>query len=79
VLLIGMRMPPNYGRDYADRFYAMYGTLAKQIRRTGAFMLEGVADKPELFQPDRLHPLASAHPSLLANIWPTLQKSLKAK
>ncbi|WP_374361318.1 arylesterase [Pseudoduganella danionis] len=80
VLLIGMRMPPNYGRDYADRFYAMYGTLAKQIQAPLVpFMLEGVADKPELFQPDRLHPLASAHPVILANIWPTLQKSLKAK
>jgi acyl-CoA thioesterase-1 len=80
VLLIGMRMPPNYGRAYADKFYAMYGTLAQQIKAPLVpFMLEGVADKPELFQPDRLHPLASAHPIILANIWPTLQKSLKAK
>ncbi|MTW34578.1 arylesterase [Pseudoduganella danionis] len=80
VMLVGMRMPPNYGRDYADKFYAMYGTLAKQINAPLVpFMLEGVADKPELFQPDRLHPVASAHPVILANIWPTLQKTLKAK
>jgi len=80
VMLIGMRMPPNYGRDYTERFFAMYGTLAKQIKAPLVpFMLEGVADKPELMQPDRLHPLASAHPAILANIWPTLQKSLKAK
>jgi len=80
VMLIGMRMPPNYGRDYADKFFAMYGTLSKDIKAPLVpFMLDGVADKPQLFQPDRLHPLAEAHPIILANIWPTLQKTIKAK
>jgi acyl-CoA thioesterase-1 len=80
VMLIGIRMPPNYGRDYADKFYAMYGTLSKDIKAPLVpFMLDGVADKPQLFQADRLHPLAEAHPIILANIWPTLQKSIKAK
>lgn len=80
VMLIGMRMPPNYGRDYADKFFAMYGTLSKGIKAPLVpFMLDGVADKPQLFQPDRLHPLAEAHPIILANIWPTLQKTIKAK
>jgi acyl-CoA thioesterase-1 len=80
VMLIGMRMPPNYGRDYADRFYAMYGSLSKDIKAPLVpFMLDGVADKPQLFQPDRLHPLAEAHPVILANIWPVLQKTIKAK
>ena len=80
VMLIGMRMPPNYGRDYADKFFAMYGTLSKEIKAPLVpFMLDGVAEKPQLFQPDRLHPLAEAHPIILANIWPTLQKTLKAK
>ncbi|MRW91937.1 arylesterase [Duganella sp. FT80W] len=80
VMLIGMRMPPNYGRDYADKFFAMYGKLSKDIKAPLVpFMLDGVADKPQLFQPDRLHPLAEAHPTILANIWPQLQKSLKAK
>jgi acyl-CoA thioesterase-1 len=80
VMLIGMRMPPNYGRDYADKFFAMYGTLSKEIKAPLVpFMLEGVAEKPQLFQPDRLHPLAEAHPIILANIWPTLQKTIKAK
>jgi acyl-CoA thioesterase-1 len=80
VILIGMRMPPNYGRDYADKFFAMYGTLSKEIKAPLVpFMLEGVAEKPQLFQPDRLHPLAEAHPIILANIWPTLQKTIKAK
>ncbi|MFS2002335.1 arylesterase [Duganella sp. CT11-25] len=80
VMLIGMRMPPNYGRDYADKFFAMYGTLSQEIKAPLVpFMLEGVAEKPQLFQPDRLHPLAEAHPIILANIWPTLQKTIKAK
>jgi acyl-CoA thioesterase-1 len=80
VMLIGMRMPPNYGRDYADKFFAMYGTLSKEVKAPLVpFMLEGVAEKPQLFQPDRLHPLAEAHPIILANIWPTLQKTIKAK
>lgn len=80
VMLIGMRMPPNYGRDYADKFFAMYGTLSKEIKAPLVpFMLDGVAEKPALFQPDRLHPLAEAHPIILANIWPTLQKTIKAK
>ncbi|WP_202424278.1 arylesterase [Duganella levis] len=80
VMLIGMRMPPNYGRDYADKFFAMYGALSKDIKAPLVpFMLDGIADKPQLFQPDRLHPLAEAHPTILANIWPTLQKTIKAK
>lgn len=79
-MLIGMRIPPNYGRDYSDKFFAMYGALGKEFNAPLVpFMLEGVADKIALFQPDRLHPLAQAHPTILANIWPVLQKTIKAK
>lgn len=80
VLLVGMRMPPNYGRDYADKFFAMYGALSKDEKVPLApFMLDGVAQKPQLFQPDHLHPLAEAHPIILGNIWPHLQPILKTK
>ena len=80
VLLVGMRMPPNYGRNYTEQFYAMYGALSKEIKAPLVpFMLEGVADKPQLLQPDRLHPLAAAHPTILANIWPTLQKMIRSR
>jgi acyl-CoA thioesterase-1 len=80
VLLVGMRMPPNYGRDYADKFFAMYGNLSKDVKVPLApFLLDGIAQKPELFQPDRLHPLAQAHPIILGNVWPYLQPILKAK
>ena len=74
VLLVGMRMPPNYGRDYTEHFFNMYKTLATQLKAPLVpFMLEGVADKPALFQADRLHPIAAAHPAILANIWPQFQ------
>ncbi len=80
VLLVGMRMPPNYGRDYADKFFAMYGKLSKQLKAPLVpFMLDGVADKAQLFQADRLHPTAEAHPIILANIWPQLLPMLKVR
>ena len=66
VLLVGMRMPPNYGRAYTERFFGMYKKLSTQYKAPLVpFMLEGVADKPALFQADRLHPTAagpSDHP-----------------
>ena len=78
VLLIGMRIPPNYGRDYTERFFGMYQRLSAQFKAPLVpFMLEGVADKPALFQQDRLHPTAQAHPIILNNIWPTFEKMVK--
>jgi acyl-CoA thioesterase I len=78
VLLIGMRLPPNYGRDYAEQFFALYGKLAKETRSSLVpFLLDGVADQPQLFQTDRLHPNADAHPIMLQNVWPHLQALLK--
>jgi acyl-CoA thioesterase I len=80
VLLVGMRMPPNYGRDYTERFFGMYKNLATQYKSPLVpFMLDGVADKPTLFQADRLHPNASAHPIILANIWPQFAALVKAR
>ena len=80
VLLVGMRMPPNYGRDYTERFFGMYKKLSQQFKSPLVpFMLEGVADKPKLFQSDRLHPNADAHPIILANIWPEFVGLVKAR
>lgn len=80
VLLVGMRLPPNFGRSYTEQFFAMYGKLARECKAPLVpFMLEGVADKTELFQADRLHPLAAAHPTILANIWPSLLPMLKTR
>ena len=80
VVLVGMRMPPNYGRDYGDKFYAMYGKLAKEWQAPLVpFMFEGIADQPQLFQADRMHPNAQAHPAILKNIWPRLAPLLGAR
>ena len=80
VVLIGMQLPPNYGRKYGGEFAALYATLAK-ARGTALvpFLLHGVADVPQaetLFQRDGIHPLATAHPTILANVWPVLQPLL---
>jgi len=80
VLLAGMQMPPNYGRKYGEDFAALFVNVA---RHEGAalvpFLLKGVADAPNseaLFQADRIHPRAEAHPAILNNVWPVLKPLL---
>lgn len=79
VLLVGMQMPPNYG-PVAEQFAALYGELARQEKTALVpFLLAGVADRPDAdawFQPDRIHPLARAHPLMLDNVWPALKPLL---
>src|SRR5450830_1566924 len=78
VLLIGMKIPPNYGKEYTQRFFALYATLAKEQKiRLVPFLLEGIADRDDLFQADKIHPIASAHPLILNNVWPQLTPLLK--
>lgn len=78
VVLVGMRMPPNYGAEYANSFHALYGELAKKYDVLLVdFFLEGVALDDSLMQADGIHPNATAQPKLLDNLWPTLSKVLK--
>lgn len=81
VLLLGMQVPPNYGQAYAKEFAAAFSQVAHDNQAALVpFFLKGVADGAEaskLFQPDRIHPLAQAHPTLLNNVWPVLQKLLR--
>jgi len=78
VLLVGMRMPTNYGPAYADGFHALYGELAKQYNLPLVpFFLEGVALDPEMIQEDGIHPTAQAQPTLLNNLWTALHPLLK--
>jgi acyl-CoA thioesterase-1 len=81
VLLVGMQVPPNYGRKYSDDFAALFASVARQEDvALVPFMLKGVADAPNaeaLFQPDRIHPRGEAHPAILANIWPVLAPLLR--
>ncbi|MBZ8138858.1 arylesterase [Rubrivivax gelatinosus] len=81
VVVVGMEVPPNYGRRYAEDFSAAFARVA---RETGAalvpFLLRGVADIPEaetLFQADRIHPTAQAQPTMLDNVWPVLKPLLR--
>ena len=81
VVIVGMQVPPNYGRRYGEDFSQLFATVAKAERTALVpFLLEGVADGPDaesLFQPDRIHPKAEAHPRMLANVWPVLQPLLR--
>lgn len=77
VLLVGMRLPPNYG-PYADEFAQVFVELAR-TRKVPLlpFLLEPVATRPELFQADQLHPTAAAQPLLLEHLWGTLAPLVK--
>ncbi|HXQ64025.1 MAG TPA: arylesterase [Steroidobacteraceae bacterium] len=78
VLLIGMRMPGNYGPEYTAKFYATFGSVAKAERvALVPFLLERIALDEARFQADRLHPDAVAQPALLETVWPVLQPLLR--
>ena len=79
VLLLGVRLPPNYGERYTHEFAAMYDQLAAE-RKTALlpFLLERVALTPGLMQEDGLHPNAQGQPLLLENVWPRLLPLLRA-
>lgn len=80
VLLVGMRVPPNYGRRYADDFAALFETVSRESKAALVpFLLKDVADRPDArdwFQPDGIHPLAKAHPVMLDHVWSGLKPLL---
>lgn len=80
VLLVGIQVPPNYGKRYTAEFEQSFAQIAKD---TGVplvpFLLRGVADVPDAlrwFQDDRIHPNEAAQPKLLDNVWPELEAML---
>jgi len=75
VLLLGMQIPPNYGKRYAGLFSESYQVLAQahQVALV-PFFLDGVATDPNLMQADGIHPSAAAQAQLLDNVWPQLQQ-----
>ena len=78
VLLVGMRIPPNYGLPYTKSFEAVFADLGKQLEVARVpFLLEGVALNPDLVQGDGIHPRAEAQPRLLENVWPHLAPLLR--
>lgn len=70
VLLAGMRLPPNYGRPYAEEFRRMYEAVARQHRAAlMPFLLDGVGGHPRLNQPDGIHPTAEGHRLIAERLW----------
>ncbi|MCB1824691.1 MAG: arylesterase [Candidatus Competibacteraceae bacterium] len=79
VLLAEMRIPPNYGPLYAQKFQATFGELAQHYAiPLIPFLLDGVAGHPALIQDDGLHPRAEAQPRILDNVWTVLEPALKS-
>jgi acyl-CoA thioesterase I len=80
VLLVGVRMPPNYGEDYARGFAGAFAELAgKHNIALLPDLLEGFAEKLSHFQPDRIHPTEAAQPAVLKNVWTKLSPLLGKK
>jgi len=79
VLVVGMRMPPNYGPAYVQRFDATFAEVAKAHKSALVpFLFDGFADDEAMFQPDRVHPTVAAQPKLLDNVWRELKPLLGA-
>ena len=77
VLIVGQRLPPNYG-PYATQFHEAFAAVAREKKTALVdFLLDGVATRPELFQADNLHPTAEAQPMLLETVWQGLAPLLK--
>lgn len=79
VVLIGMRVPPNYGSRYTDKFHAVYGDVARHYKLPLVpFLLEGFAQQADWFQADGIHPSQRAQPVMLETVWRTLAPLLGA-
>jgi acyl-CoA thioesterase-1 len=80
VLLVGMRIPPNYGPQYAQAFEQSFADLAKKYKTAYVpFLLAQVADRRENFQTDNLHPTAAVQSKILDTVWQGLKPLLKSK
>jgi acyl-CoA thioesterase-1 len=78
VLVLGMKMPPNYGPDYSRQFQNAFESVAKQHNTILVpFFLEDFADQPEFFLTDRIHPAENAQPLILERVWKALRPLLK--
>lgn len=78
ILLVGMQLPPNYGKAYTQKFQAIYPQVAQRYKlRLVPFLLEGIANDDRLFQADRIHPTAAAQLIMLDNVWKRLQPMLR--
>ena len=77
VLLLGIRMPPNYGPEYTEQFRSSYSDVAREKNLPLVpFLLNDVAQSASLMQTDGIHPNELGQPQLLANVWPSLKPLL---
>jgi len=77
VIVVGIRIPPNYGRNYTEGFYGTFADVAQQSNAALVpFILEGFTDSPDFFQADRIHPNAQAQTRILQTVWPVLEPLL---
>jgi len=80
VLVAGIRIPPNYGREYTERFYGAFENVAKQQQTALVpFFLEGFSDSADFFQADRIHPSAQAQTRILQTVWPVLEPMIVSR
>jgi acyl-CoA thioesterase-1 len=78
ILLLGMRMPPNYGLQFTEQFRATFSDIAREKKAALVpFLLNDIALSPNLMQDDDIHPNALGQPKLLENVWPALQPLLR--
>ncbi|MGE5794427.1 MAG: arylesterase, partial [Bacteroidota bacterium] len=78
VLVVGMRIPPNYGPKYTQAFYDAFAEVARETKSAYVpFLLERIADQRTYFQPDQIHPTAEAQPLLLDTVWKGLEPLIR--
>ena len=78
VLLVGMQLPPNYGKPYTEKFRALFGEVAKAERTALVpFLFAGFAERRDAFQADGIHPAAAVQGQMLDTVWPQLRPLLK--
>jgi acyl-CoA thioesterase-1 len=74
VLLLGMRIPPNYGQRYSELFANQYTLIAKDLNvNLVSFLLQGIAGQPGMMQVDGIHPTQSAQPIMMRSVWQALK------
>jgi len=78
VLVLGMRIPPNYGPEFTEKFFAVFADVARDTRAPLVpFLLNDIALSPNLMQADGIHPNQLGQPKLLDNVWPRLRPLLR--
>jgi acyl-CoA thioesterase-1 len=78
VLVLGMRIPPNYGPEFTEKFFAVFADVARDKRaRLVPFLLNDIALSPNLMQADGVHPNELGQPKLVDNVWPGLRPLLR--